>query len=78
MDVQMPDMDGVEATQAIRRGEAGEGVKLIPIIALTAYAMLGDEERMLHSGMDGYLAKPVEQEQLLEVLDKLARRPSVI
>jgi len=60
MDVQMPVMDGMEATRRIRAGEAGPDKAGIPIIALTAYAMAGDRELLLTEGMDGYLAKPVE------------------
>jgi len=64
MDIQMPVMDGLETTTAIRRGDAGETKKNIPIIALTAYAMGGDKERFLDSGMDGYISKPVETDAL--------------
>jgi signal transduction histidine kinase/ActR/RegA family two-component response regulator len=70
MDVQMPVMDGVEATRAIRNGEAGEGNKDMPVIALTAYAMAGDKETFLQAGMDGYLSKPVDMDDLLEVLNQ--------
>jgi two-component system, sensor histidine kinase len=59
MDVQMPGLDGVEATRRIRAGQAGEKSRTVPIIAMTAYAMNGDKEAFLESGMDGYLAKPV-------------------
>ncbi|NCD25421.1 MAG: transporter substrate-binding domain-containing protein, partial [Deltaproteobacteria bacterium] len=59
MDVQMPDMDGVEATRRLRAGEAGAAGRDIPIIAMTAYAMTGDRERFLDMGMNGYVAKPV-------------------
>jgi PAS domain S-box-containing protein len=63
MDLQMPVMDGLEATQLIRKQEQGSG-RHTPIIALTANAMEGDRERCLHSGMDGYLSKPVTLERL--------------
>jgi PAS domain S-box-containing protein len=68
MDVQMPVMDGVEATRRIRRGEAGDRHQSIPIIAMTAYAMVGDREKFLAAGMDGYLAKPVAMEVLQETI----------
>jgi signal transduction histidine kinase/ActR/RegA family two-component response regulator len=73
MDVQMPVMDGVEATRAVRAGEAGEAARDLPIIALTAYAMSGDREKFLEAGMNGYLAKPVDADQLLNLLGKYAR-----
>ena len=67
MDVQMPEMDGLEATVAIRQREGTSG-KHLPIIAMTANAMIGDKERCLQSGMDGYLSKPVSPQALTEVL----------
>ncbi|OIQ52122.1 Autoinducer 2 sensor kinase/phosphatase LuxQ [Pseudodesulfovibrio hydrargyri] len=73
MDVQMPVMDGVETTRRIRDGEAGEANKSIPIIAMTAYAMLGDKERFLAAGMDDYLAKPVDMEDLQTALARTAQ-----
>ncbi|MGE4506185.1 MAG: ATP-binding protein, partial [Desulfovibrionaceae bacterium] len=68
MDVQMPIMDGVEATRKIRAGEAGTGNAAIPIVALTAYAMSGDRERFLEAGMNAYLPKPVDLTALDAVL----------
>jgi hypothetical protein len=68
MDIQMPEMDGVETTRAIRATTAGNNDRQIPIIALTAHAMKGDKERFIAAGMDDYLAKPVEMTQLTAVL----------
>jgi PAS domain S-box-containing protein len=68
MDVQMPVMDGVEATRRIRSSHAK--FRDIPIIALTAYAMAGDREKFIHAGMDDYIAKPVDREELLGVIER--------
>jgi PAS domain S-box-containing protein len=77
MDVQMPVMDGLEATRAIRRGDIGADRAGIPIVALTGYAMADDREMCLASGMDDYVAKPVDVDMLLDVVDRvMARRGS--
>lgn len=73
MDVQMPEMDGFEATAAIRAREQSQG-KHIPILAMTAHAMKGDRERCLNAGMDSYLSKPLNATLLYEELERLARR----
>ncbi len=70
MDVQMPVMGGVEATKAIRAGEAGREKKDVPIIALTAYAMTGDREHFIAAGMNDYIAKPLDMQHLREVIEK--------
>ena len=74
MDVQMPVLDGTEATRIIRSGKAGEDNKDIPIIALTAHAMKGDKERFLESGMNSYVSKPLEIETLNSVIGEFLRQ----
>jgi CheY-like chemotaxis protein len=69
MDVQMPNMSGLEAAAAIRTLERGTG-KHIPIVAMTAHAMKGDQERCLEAGMDGYISKPIQPERMMEVIEQ--------
>jgi PAS domain S-box-containing protein len=69
MDVQMPEMDGFEATAAIREMERDTG-RRVRIVAMTAHAMSGDRERCLAAGMDGYLSKPIDQRSLFDVIEK--------
>ena len=74
MDVNMPGMDGAEATRRIRSSTAGPIDPRIPIWALTAYAMEGDREQFLSAGMDDYLTKPVARDKLLTAISRLANR----
>ncbi|WP_334012480.1 ATP-binding protein [Alteromonas sp. S167] len=73
MDCQMPQMDGFEATKRIRKGEAGDRYVDVPIIALTANAMKGDKERCVDAGMNDYLSKPFEVEDLLKKVEYWAK-----
>jgi signal transduction histidine kinase/DNA-binding response OmpR family regulator len=72
MDIQMPEMNGVEATAAIRRIETEAGAAHTPIIALTAHAMKGDQEKYLGLGMDAYVSKPIDRELLFHAIDSVA------
>jgi len=73
MDVHMPGLDGLEATLAIREQEKSTGLHQ-PVIAMTALAMSGDRERCLAAGMDEYVAKPIDWEQLFRLLRRIASR----
>jgi CheY-like chemotaxis protein len=68
MDVQMPEMGGFECTAVIRDQEKGTPFHL-PIVAMTAYAMKGDETRCLAAGMDGYISKPIQPEELFDIVE---------
>ena len=70
MDVQMHEMDGFEATSIIRAREKSTGIRL-PIIAMTAHAMKGDEERCLAAGMDAYVSKPIHVEEVFAAIDRV-------
>lgn len=76
MDVQMPEMDGLQATRAVRELEKATG-EHIPIVAMTAYAMKGDKEKCLEAGMDGYVAKPINAQELFETIENLLGAPNV-
>jgi two-component system sensor histidine kinase/response regulator len=75
MDVQMPEMDGFEATAAIREGEKKSG-RHIAIIAMTAHAMAGDKERCLACGMDAYLTKPLNVRDLFAAIESSQQVPA--
>ena len=70
MDMEMPEMNGFEATAAIRKREVETG-EWVPIVALTAHAMAGDQARCLAAGMDGYVAKPIQREEMFRVIGEL-------
>ena len=71
MDIQMPRMDGLETTQAIRKLEQENDLPHLQIIAMTAHALAGDKERCLEGGMDGYITKPINMEDLAQVIIRL-------
>ena len=70
MDLQMPEMDGLEATAAIREKEKSNG-RHLPIVTMTAHAMKGDRERCLDGGMDDYLSKPIQAKALIQMVEKI-------
>lgn len=73
MDIQMPGMDGLETTYYIRKKESDMKLPRLPIIAMTAHALQGDEERCLMAGMDGYISKPFQPEKLKSLLARFER-----
>ncbi len=74
MDIQMPEMDGIEATKLIRSMEEKSSTHT-PIVAMTAHALKGDDQRCFKSGMDDYITKPVDPEALFEMITKWAKTP---
>ena len=78
MDVQMPEMDGFEATRQIRSAEGRALNPKVPIVAMTAHAMTGDREQCLKAGMDDYIAKPVTPDALSSLLRKWLSEPQVV
>jgi two-component system, cell cycle response regulator DivK len=67
MDIQLPGMDGLEATALLKRDAS---TRTVPVIALTALAMKGDEERIRRAGCDGYIAKPMRYKEFLETVSR--------
>lgn len=74
MDIQLPNMNGLEATALLK---ADATTRSIPIIALTAFAMKGDEERILAAGCDGYLSKPVHHQALIKAITDILDQPTL-
>jgi PAS domain S-box-containing protein len=79
MDLQMPEMDGLDVTRRIRELELAKGGRHTPIVAMTAHAMTGDRERCIEAGMDDYLSKPLEKASLFALLERISadRKPAV-
>lgn len=77
MDVQMPEMDGLQATAELRAEETRSGRRRTPVVAMTAHAMSGDRQRCLNAGMDEYIAKPLRAQRLFEVLESVVA-PSLV
>ena len=76
MDVQMPEMDGLEATRILRHRQ-NQGLRAVPIIAMTAHAMQGDREKCLEAGMDGYISKPIQADELFRTIEAVVREQAV-
>ncbi len=71
MDIRLPEVSGVEHVKALK---ADEALRVIPVLAVTAYALKGDEEKFLDGGCDGYIAKPISVSHFLETVEKLINR----
>ena len=76
MDCQMPELDGYHCTLQLRNPDSGVRNPRVPVIAMTAHAMVGDREKCLKSGMDDYITKPIDREQLVEVINHWIGRSS--
>jgi len=76
MDLQMPGMDGLEATRQLRRWERERSMEPTPVVALTANAQPSDRDRCLAAGMNGHLPKPFKQEDLADVLQRFLLQPT--
>jgi CheY-like chemotaxis protein len=74
MDVQMPEMDGFQATDAIRAREKSTGSRHIPIVAMTAHALKADEQRCLSAGMDAYISKPIRTSDFFTTIETVLAR----
>ena len=77
MDLQMPELDGIEATRRIRAREAESGARRTPIFALTANAVVEDRYACFEAGMDGFLVKPLDRDRLAELLQRLSGMPHI-
>jgi len=75
MDVNLPVMDGLEATRRIRAGQTAAAARAIPIVALSAHALASDQDKALEAGADAYHTKPVELPLLLEQIEALLNAP---
>jgi len=75
MDVQMPVMNGLDATAAIRQREAAGNEKRLPIVAMTAHSLKGDKERCIDAGMDAYISKPIKPDSLRGAIEELGLKP---
>jgi CheY-like chemotaxis protein len=77
MDVQMPEMDGLEVTRRLREREKATGSERLPVIGMTAYALPEDRRRCLQAGMDGYIAKPFNHQELVNILQRVIKPAAV-